>query len=137
RAFPKEDFIRGFKNQLEGQGVSPLQAEAYGKVAERLAVAAFRGGDHQRLIPGQPDSPVDPALAEKFVRQFGQKAFRRPLGENEARLYRDLCLEEAGRTKDFLAGAAVVVEAMLQSPHFLFRVERGASGPFSAYELAS
>ena len=35
--FPKEDFVNGFKNQLEGQGISPLQAEAYGKAAERLA----------------------------------------------------------------------------------------------------
>jgi len=41
-SFPKEDFISGFKNQVEGQGVSPLQAEAYGKAAERLAAAAFR-----------------------------------------------------------------------------------------------
>jgi hypothetical protein len=135
--FPKEDFINGFKNQLEGQGISPLQAEAYGKAAERLAAAAFRGGDHRGLIPGRPDSPTDAASAEKFVRQFGQRAFRRPLRESEARLYRELFLEEAGRTKDFLDGAELVIEAMLQSPHFLFRVERGASGSFASYELAS
>ena len=53
-SFPKEDFISGFKNQVEGQGISPLQAEAYGKAAERLAAAAFRGGDQRGLIPGQP-----------------------------------------------------------------------------------
>src|SRR5262249_28593055 len=33
-AFPKEDFINGFKNQIEGLGVSPLQAEAYSRAAE-------------------------------------------------------------------------------------------------------
>jgi hypothetical protein len=135
--FPKEDFIHGFKNQVEGQGVSPLQAEAYSKAAERLALAAFRGGDHQRLLPVQPDSPADAACAERFVRQFGLKAFRRPLTEPEVALYRSLLLEEAGRSKEFLAGASLVVEAMLQSPHFLFRVERGAAGPFAPYELAS
>ncbi|HUP80244.1 MAG TPA: DUF1587 domain-containing protein, partial [Pirellula sp.] len=47
--FPKEDFIHGFKNQLEGQSVSPLQAEAYGEAAERLARSAFRGGDSRNL----------------------------------------------------------------------------------------
>jgi hypothetical protein len=137
--FPKEDFINGFKNQLEGQGISPLQAEAYSKAAERLARAAFRGGDHHGLIPGRPGSPTDAACAERFVRQFGLKAFRRPLTEPEAQVYSSLCLEEAGRTQDFLEGAAVVVEAMLQSPHFLFRVERrgGADSPFASYEIAS
>jgi len=135
--FPKEDFINGFKNQLEGQGISPLQAEAYGKAAERLALAAFRGGDQHELIPSRPGSPTDAACAEEFVRQFGLKAFRRPLGDGEARLYTSLFLQEAGRTKDLLAGAGMVIEAMLQSPHFLFRVERGASGPYAQYEIAS
>lgn len=136
-SFPKEDFINGFRNQMEGQGISPLQAEAYGKAAERLAVAAFRGGDSHGLVPCRPASPTDPACAEAFVRQFGRKAFRRPLTESEVRLYGDLFGQEAGRTKDFLSGAGMVVEAMLQSPHFLFRIERGAAGPFAAYETAS
>jgi hypothetical protein len=136
-SFPKEDFVNGFKNQVEGQGVSPLQAEAYSKAAERLASSAFRGGDQRGLIPSQPDSPTDAVCAEKFVRQFGLKAFRRPLTDGEARLYSGLFLQEAGRTKDFNSGARMVVEAMLQSPYFLFRVERGASGPDAQYEIAS
>jgi hypothetical protein len=134
-SFPKEDFINGFKNQLEGQGISPLQAEAYGKAAERLAAAAFRGGDQRGLIPGTPASATDGPLADKFVRQFGLKAFRRPLADDEARLYASLCLEEAARANDFLSGATLVVEAMLQSPHFLFRVERSREN--AQYETAS
>ncbi len=134
-SFPKEDFISGFKNQVEGQGVSPLLAEAYGKAAERLALAAFRGGDHRGLIPGTPTSATDAELAENFVRQFGLKSFRRPLSESEVAQYRELHLREAVRTQDFLAGATLVVEAMLQSPHFLFRVERG--GQHAQYETAS
>ena len=134
-SFPKEDFISGFKNQVEGQGISPLQAEAYGLAAERLARAAFRGGDQRGLVPGQPASQTDAELAEKFVRQFGLKAFRRPLAEIEVRLYRELFLREAGRTQDFSSGATIVVEAMLQSPHFLFRAERGAEN--TPYEVAS
>ena len=53
------------------------------------------------------------------------------------RRYSGLFLEEAGRTSDFHAGASMVIEAMLQSPHFLFRVERGADGPDAPFELAS
>src|SRR5690606_38784692 len=91
-SFPKADFVNGFKNQMEGQGISPLQAEAYGKAAERLALAAFRGGDHQGLIPREPMSPTDAEAADEFVRQFGLKAFRRPLTENEVDRYANLFL---------------------------------------------
>lgn len=136
-SFPKEDFVNGFKNQLEAQGVSPLQAEAYGKAAERLARSAFRGGDPHGLIPRPPESPTDAAAAETFVRRFGLKAFRRPLSDGEVERYRSLFLEEAGRSRSFHAGASLVVETMLQSPHFLFRIERGASSPNAQYEIAS
>ena len=135
--FPKEDFILGFTNQLEGQGVTPLHAEAYGKAAERLARSAFRSGDHHALIPCEPTSATDAVCAEKFVRQFGLKAFRRPLTDDEADVYIGLFLRESSRTDDFLGGAKIVVEAMLQSSHFLFRVERGRGGPFEQYEIAS
>lgn len=135
--FPKEDFIHGFKNQLEGQGIAPLQAEAYGQAAERLAAGAFRAGDHRRLIPVKPTSATDGAAADAFVRDFGRRAFRRPLTDSEAGTYARLLLGEANRTRDFIGGAKLVVETMLQSPHFLFRVERGSSAPFEQYEIAS
>lgn len=134
-SFPKEDFIHGFKNQAEGQGVSPLQAEAYSKAAERLARGALRGGEYRGFISRQPASPDDKECAQEFVRRFGLKAFRRPLGDSELRLYTGLFEKEATRTEDFFGGARMVIEAMLQSPHFLFRVERG--GPFAQYEIAS
>lgn len=135
--FPKEDFIHGFKNQAEGQGVPPLQAEAYSEAAERLAQSAFRGGDQQGLIPCEPASATDPVCGADFVRQFGLKAFRRPLDDGEAHVYTKLFRQEAERTGDFRGGAQMVVEAMLQSPHFLFRAERGPGSPFRQYEIAS
>jgi len=135
--FPKEDFVNGFKNQVESQGVSPLQAEAYGLSAERLARTAFRGGDTQGLIPGRPASPTDPSLAENFVRQFGRRTFRRPLTDSEVLLYTSLFRRESSRTGDFFEGARLVVETMLQSPHFLFRVEHGSHGSCEQYEIAS
>ena len=143
--FPKEDFIRGFKNQLEGQGLSPLLAEAYSQAAERLARAAFRGGDTQQLLPVQPTNDVDESAASAFVQQFGLKTFRRPLNEAERAKYTQLLLNAARLAKSesnksgstdvappsksdtsaFTAGAGLVIEAMLQSPHFLYR--RGAT----------
>ena len=136
-SFPKEDFVRGFKNQSEAQGVSPLQAEAYAKAAERLAVSALRGGDHQGLILARSDSRTDTAIAQEFIRRFGLRAFRRPLEIGELTSYTQLFEQEASRSNDLLEGAKVVVESMLQSPHFLFRVERGPGNPHQQYEAAS
>ena len=135
--FPKEDFVHGFKNAAEAQGVPPLLAEAYSAAAERAARGAFRGGDHQGLVSCKPASATDAACAETFVREFGAKAFRRPLNAEEVGVYLGLLREEAARLNDFLGGAQIVVEAMLQSPNFLFRTEHGPGSEFAQFETAS
>ncbi|MEQ1824855.1 MAG: DUF1592 domain-containing protein [Pirellula sp.] len=135
--FPKEDFIHGFRNQREGQGVSPLQAEAYSESAERLARAAFRGGDQQGLVETEPKSPEDRDAALGFVRRFGMKAFRRPLTDEDVEKYVRLHLASSKRANDFFLGAATVVEAMLQSPNFLFHIEGAHKGNRQSYTVVN
>jgi len=125
--FPPEDFVNGFKNQYQSQSISPLLAEAYGSAAEKLAQNAFRGGDSHNLIPCKQ---TEPGCAEKFVQSFGQKAFRRPLLKEETERYVRLLKTQ----KQFLAGAQLVLEAMLQSPAFLLRTDTAQS---KDYERAS
>src|SRR5215813_7233453 len=73
--FPPEDFVNGFRNQIQAQSLSPLLVESYSAAAEKLARNAFRGGDTHGLIPCKPSA----ACRARFVREFGLKAFRRPL----------------------------------------------------------
>jgi len=134
--FPPEDFLNGFTNQVEGQSVPPLLAEAYTIAAEKLASNAFRRGDSQNLIPCKPASASDRACRDQFIRRFGLRAFRRPLTDKETAGYADL-FSHAATTRDFLAGAKVVVEAMLQSPSFLFHLEDGPGGRWRQYGVAS
>lgn len=115
--FPPEDFVDGFKNQARNQSMSPLLVEAYSAAAERLAVNAFRAPDANGLIPCKQDLPC----RETFVRTFGRRAFRRPLTDAETRRY----LAAFTGQPSFTEGARVVVEAMLQSPKFLF-IDGGA-----------
>jgi len=136
--FPPEDFVNGFKNQLRTQGMPPLLAESYGAAAEKLALNAFRAGDVNGLVPCNPSTGSGLRRAESrgkssggrdvncrdlFVRTFGARAFRRPLDEGEIARYTQLFDGQAKSTGRFLEGARVVVEAMLQSPKFLFHVE--------------
>ncbi|MCI0422107.1 MAG: DUF1592 domain-containing protein [Acidobacteria bacterium] len=135
--FPQEDYVRGFKNQSEVQNVPLLLAEAYSAAAEKLARNAFRGGAWKKLVPCQPASIDEPACRSRFIGYFGRRAFRRPLTESESRRYGALFAREAKRTGKFLSAAQLVVEAMLQSPNFLFRMERGPLGKWVDYEIAS
>src|SRR3954454_1441264 len=127
--FPPEDFINGFRNQTRAQNLSPLLIENYSAAAERLARNAFRGGDTHGLIPCKPSN----ACAARFVREFGLKAFRRPLETSEAKRYEALLNTE----KDFVKGAQLVVEAMLQSSSFLFRLDETSEPKWKPYVTAS
>lgn len=124
-SFPQEDFVHGFKNQITAQDISPLLAQAYDAAAERLARNAFLGDqDNRKLVPCDGASQ---GCASKFVTSFGRRAFRRPLTDLEIRRYTAVLSKEAKRTGNFRSGAQLVIEAMLQSPKFLFRVEAGTS----------
>ncbi len=127
--FPPEDFINGFKNQAQGQSLSPILIEAYSGAAERLARTAFHGGDAHSLIPCKPSLPC----RAQFVREFGKKAFRRPLTVTEQKRYETLMASES----DFLKGAQLVVEAMLQSPNFLFWMYSTPDPKLKPYATAS
>jgi hypothetical protein len=135
--FPPEDYVDGFKNQLTGQGMPPLLVETYSTAAERLALNAFRTGDINGLVPCKPASFSDQQCRDAFVRGFGLRAFRRPLTEGEVKRYSAVFSEQARVSRRFLDGARVVVEAMLQSPNFLFHVEAGPDGNHADYDAAS
>jgi len=69
---------------------------------------------------------ADAACPDRFIQSFGERAFRRPLSETEASRFRGLfdqasTLGEGG--DPFHEGVQLVVEAMLQSPQFLYRAE--------------
>jgi hypothetical protein len=135
--FPPEDYVDGFKNQLTAQGMPPLLVETYSTAAERLALNAFRIGDVNGLIPCKPASFSDAKCRDAFVRRFGLRAFRRPLMEDEVKRYAAAFAEQARVSRRFNDGARVVVEAMLQSPNFLFHVESGPDGKYADYDVAS
>src|SRR3954454_3450741 len=114
--FPPEDFVNGFKNQYEAENLSPLLQDAYSGAAEKLAATAFRRNS-KRFV-------TDPDL----IRNFGLKAFRRPLDAAEVARYEKLFQK---------GGAQLVVEAMLQSPYFLFRLEDTANPKWKPYAAAA
>jgi hypothetical protein len=135
--FPPEDYVDGFKNQARYQSMTPLLVEAYSTSAEKLALNAFRAGDINHLIPCKAVSATDVKCRDQFVRSFGLRAFRRPLREVEFKRYAAAFSAQASLNGKFLEGARTVVEAMLQSPNFLFHLEAGPDGQSVDYDIAS
>lgn len=132
-----------FASQGYALEVDQLLSSAYGQAASTLARTITASSTELARVVG--DVTKDPAGARAFIEAFGARAHRRPLAPTEVDRY--LSLYELGTTAyadqtGFAAGIRLVIEAMLQSPHFLYRVEgsTAANGdvvPLDGYERAS
>jgi hypothetical protein len=79
--------------------------------------------------------------AAGFIQTLGKRAYRRPLSAMELTTYTalfDAGSARSGPKSAFAKGAALVIRALLQSPHFLYRTELEAKGaPLTGYEVAA
>ncbi|NUO52026.1 MAG: DUF1592 domain-containing protein [Polyangiaceae bacterium] len=147
---PSESFIgdpafAGFTNNAEGLLVSDRLARDYRRAAEQLAEQISPSAVLAPLVPCEV-ATGDEACARSFIEAFGRRAFRRPLAPAEVDKY--VALYGRGNGKfaagtPFEQGIRHVVEAFLQSPNFLYRVElsEALDGdmliPLDAYEVAT
>ncbi len=136
-AFVPEEESAGFQNNADALTVSPLLAEQYLTAAEDIAARATED------LPGLLGCSPSADCLNAFLIRFGERTYRRPLTDDERAALFDLF--DAGRAQyDDRTGVEWVLQAMLQSPHFLYRVEHGepvdgAPGivALSSWEVAS
>lgn len=111
-------------------------------VITRMVATVF--DDPTKRPPFVGCDAAQPTCANDFVTRFGRRAWRRPLDADEVKRY--VALAQLGATKlaDPWAGLRYAAMALLQSPHFLYRVEIGQSDPtnqgrrvLGPYEVAS
>jgi hypothetical protein len=131
-------YVGGLKTMAEGLGALFRPTVA----APAFDAGCFASDDAAR------------ACADKFVRDFGARAFRRPLDDREVTAL--LGVYDVGRatgtdgdaTDRMRSGLDYTVRAIFQSPHFIFRTELGpmttvaggtaaAATTLTPYELAS
>lgn len=121
-SFPPNEEGLGFSNNADAQFVSGLLAENYMTAAETMATHAIAKLD--AIQPCDTVSKGEDACARLFVQNFGRRVFRRPL--SDAEVTRFIGLYGLGRNgATYEEGISVVLQAMLQSPNFLYRVEDG------------
>ncbi|RYZ02084.1 MAG: DUF1592 domain-containing protein [Myxococcales bacterium] len=150
--------IADVENGVSGDALIHFDTEADAlfvteQLRQQLAVASEKlaqkvvGSDAALAALVPPGAPTDAAgKGRAFIVSFGRRAFRRPL--TEAEITNHVALFNQGPTlapgtEAFKAGAALVIEAMLQSPYFLYRTELGAAStgsakvPLDSHEVAA
>ncbi|HEV3058848.1 MAG TPA: DUF1592 domain-containing protein [Vicinamibacterales bacterium] len=139
--FPPDEQGGGFSNNADALVVSHLLAESYASAAQAMAATAVTR--LSALNPCDVTTTGEDSCARQFIVTFGKRAFRRPITSDETTRF--LALYSTGRMGGTYAdGISVVIEMMLQSPHFIYRVEPApalAAGaapvPVTPYELAT
>jgi hypothetical protein len=122
-----------FDNNTTVLDVTPALWSDYQRAAETLAERISTDATAlARLMPA--DAPADPtARAHAWITHFGRRVFRRPLTESEVGQFAAVYAAGAGAataagSDPFVLGVQYVLEAFLQSPHFVYRVEASAGG---------
>ncbi|WP_230467121.1 DUF1592 domain-containing protein [Lujinxingia vulgaris] len=116
-SLPRESYVDGFKNTAWGLIVSGRHVEVYAHLAQ-VATAAL-SSDHRWLRHLSVCEETQERCARTFVEEAGLELFRRPLSDDEVRRFAALFSQESTPRE----GARLVVEAMLQAPQFLYRLE--------------
>ena len=111
--------------------ISPAGFEQYDSIARRIAEQIVAPENRERFVPCAPADPAQPdaACSGQFIRAYGPKLLRRPLGDDEVAGQLAIADAAALELGDFYAGLRLALSGLLVSPEFLFRVERAVSDP--------
>ncbi len=138
---PPEADVNGFDNNVATQTPTPFLVAQYQAVAHAVGEAA--AAKLADVLPCAPSSAADePACAGQFATQLVRRAYRRPPTAGETKTFADF-VATVRAENDFATTIGLLVEAVLQSPNFLYRPEFGAATttsaaiPLSAHELAA
>lgn len=99
---------------------------------------------HRWLVPRTPSKSEAPAEARAALGRLMERAFRRPVSAQEVERIARLVDQALSEGDSYEAALRLGVQAVLVSPHFLFRVEpdppgfrSGSIRKLGAYEVAS
>ena len=137
--FPLDEEQLGFTNNADALTTGLTLAQNYITAAETFATAAI--ANLTTLLPCDPAVVGQDVCAQAFIAAFGQRSLRRPLTADEKARY--LAIYTIGKVDGFAPGISLAIQSLLESPHFLYRVESGVPtstagvAAMNPYEMAS
>lgn len=151
--FPSDAVGDGFDNAADVLSMPPALVEHYLAAAETIAdrvivVETARRGhrgranrvlpeSHTRLIPRRPSRSRLRQDAQEFLGPFASRAYRRPARPDEVGRLVAFVERASEQGASFELGMQAAVQAVLVSPHFLYRVELDGGDEVGDFALAS
>lgn len=135
---PRDLRADGFSNTAYNLNVDLAHVEAYARLAEIVAGRI----DVKALAAKHTKSrELTDENVTKIIAPVGRRLLRGPLDKEEIARYCGVSTSVAGAGGDFEEAIRYVLEAMLQSPRFLYRIEMqrgdGSTQALDPFELAS
>jgi len=141
---PYEDLIRPHDWSFAGGGSGGPGITTLPHIRDLIIKGPFKvtgisdTPSRQKIFTCRPTLPnEEQPCARQIIARLGAEAYRRPLSGDE--IDRLLPFYETGAAKEgFEGGVRTALEAILASPHFIFRLERepGDARPGGAYRIA-
>jgi len=144
-SFPADPTQHGFDDNVALLQISTAHAQVYADAAAAIATATFASPARLALVTSC-DLSTGAACLKTTIAAVGRRLYRRPLTDDEVAGFVTLAAAGAdpSNASNPNVGAETALEAMLQSPHFLYRVQLGVADParagivgLSGYEMAT
>lgn len=141
--FPETALRDGFRTFAD---LNTVTADSAGSVASAAAEVAKRATANLSALLGcSPGASADDDCLAAYVTRLTRQAYRRPAEDAELTTLKGLYAELRGAGFSAQEGIAGVIEAVLQSPQFLYLgevgqqpdAEAGAVAPLSDHEIAA
>jgi hypothetical protein len=113
--------VHGFENNAASLNPAPVLIEQYADAA--ILIAELVGNNMGAFLPCAAITP-DAACGREMIEDFGRRALRRPLTTEEADRY-GAFFEQQMTAISFRGALELTVQAFLQAPQFLYRIELG------------
>ena len=138
KLLPQDLNADGFRNTAYNLNVDLDHIEAFANLAE-LIVEEVNVPQFAKRFGGRGRLDVDDV--RKTVAKMGRWVLRGPLNEQETGAFAQIAVSVANNGGTYREAMTLILQAMLQSPRFIYRIENqrgpGDSWHADAYELAS
>ncbi|MGI9472825.1 MAG: LamG-like jellyroll fold domain-containing protein [Rubripirellula sp.] len=135
---PLDKRADGFRNTAYNLNVDLEHVESYARLAEAIVAQVDVEAFAKRYSKSKKLTDDN---MRALVSDLGKWVLRGPLNDSEVALYRGISTTVASAGGDFREAVSMILEAMLQSPRFIYRIENqvgdGTAWPVDDYELAS
>lgn len=118
-----------FTNEWGAQSIAPVTIESYQAFSESYSALYVSQANYATRFASQagctPTGASDRNCLVQFLVKMGSKILRRPVATAEAEALADVFLPIAQQEKNFKTAVELSIQAWLQNPEFLYRIQAG------------